>query len=557
MHIWIKMGCGHLVGVPLVLVALLALLLMTGASGVALEEIIVLSIVVLAAGGIGGGVLVYVWREYLQALDDGTLYDTTSDPADASSNDAAAPSAASGSSTQPPDAQTPDPQTPDRPERLPEHERPWEDREEWADGRITTHRGTHDNNAGGWSVVGFGSLFAAIGLGLIGASIWTADDPWVLGLIFAAAGLGVAALGAYRIRRRQRYGPTTFVMDTLPGALGGPLCGMLQTGVRRENAPADGFRITLSCYRRRVTRDSDGDRDIDRTLLWRDEKQMDPRMTASDDTLAVPVVFECPPDKPPSTPEKRPNRYQWLLEASAEVPGVDYAAILDVPVFPVAPDDTAPVEAYTQYERHHDADTPTSRGIHMTRRPDGGLDVTFGRARRPWVALFFTVIAAPLTVLTIAVLPSLFQASLLGLMAGLVGWGALYYWTYRSRVTVDASGVTVQAGTPLDATTTTIRCADVQNVAVVASASEYVLHLHHAADGAHSAGADRLKNLMSSLGARSPTTGESWDDYMDRHGLTEHRTVAARMLTNHREAEWLASQIEQAAARHARRTERS
>jgi hypothetical protein len=142
-------------------------------------------------------------------------------------------------------------------------------------------------------------------------------------------------------------------------------------------------------------------------------------------------------------------------------------------------------------------------------------------------------------------------------MAGLVGWGALYYWTYRSRVTVDASGVTVQAGTPLDATTTTIRCADVQNVAVVASASEYVLHLHHAADGAHSAGADRLKNLMSSLGARSPTTGESWDDYMDRHGLTERRTVAARMLTNHREAEWLASQIEQAAARHARRTERS
>jgi hypothetical protein len=554
---WIKMGCGHLIAAPLLLVALFAGLAMTGTSGSSVHHILVLLAVMVIAGGVGGGILVYVWRDYLRALDEGRLY-------------AASPAVPTASGS--PDASTADPEqdlrsreaatagekrpaSPPPPPRLPDDARPWEERDEWADGRIATSRATHDTIASGRTVLLSGGLFATIGLALLAASFWSSDPPWVLSLVFSTCGAGVMALGFYRIRRRRRFGTTTFVMHTLPGALGGPLCGMLETGVRRDEAPATGFRIQLSCYRRRVTRDSDGHRDVDRTLLWRDEKQMDPHWTASDETLHVPVVFLLPEDLPASTAEKSPTRYQWLLKASAEVPGVDYAALLEVPVFPVAPDDSAPVAAYALYERHHDADAGTRPGITVDRPAEDELVIAFGRARRPWTAVLFTALTLPLAALAWALLPNIVQALLPGLMAGLLGWGAYYYWTYRSRIRVDPTGITVQAGTPGQVSTTRFPCEELQDVEVVAAGDAYALHLHRSVRDGSPEGASRIRDVLQSLHPQTASTGASWDDSLERHGMTQDRLVAARMLTNHQEAEWLASQIEQSVSRLARRRE--
>jgi len=133
-------------------------------------------------------------------------------------------------------------------------------------------------------------------------------------------------------------------------------------------------------------------------------------------------------------------------------------------------------------------------------------------------------------------------------MAGLLGWGAYYYWTFRSQVKVDDSGITVQAGTPGQESTTRFPCGALQRVEVVASGDAYALHLHRTAQDKRSEGASRVSSALQSLSPRHPSTGEAWDDYLERHGMTQNRLVAARMLTDHQEAEWLASQIEQSAS---------
>lgn len=562
---WIKLIGGSLGALFLLFAAGLCATILIKSPNPTQSNLRVLGSIALVAGGLSIGLAVYLWRSAWrrssEAVESPALTDQATAPTPALRAEEATvtpPAEEMGNAEErprldPANAASAEP-APDEPEptpRLGPDERPWEVREAWRDATLTTTRGSHEEGNYTVGLIG-GVLF-------VGIAVWIGiaePTKWPLAAICAAAGTLVLALVGYRMWRRRRFGETTFDMDTRPGVLGGPLCGVLHTGVSAQDAPDDGFHVKLSCYRRRITRDSDGNRQVNQMLLWRDEKQMMPFSPSVGTTLDVPVVFEIPDGLPASTPEKTANRCMWTVEVAPAVPGVDYRAMLEIPVFPVVDDDSAPVEAYRRHVLQHSAETPLSRGITVEQPRRGQLDVTFGRARRPGVASLVTGLGVGILALTwVAVAGgALFWAIVLGLAGVLFIWGALHYWTYQSSITVDGETIRVRSGVIGCASEIAIPCDALEAATLSASGSDsYTLYLD--CNRAVKSAAQRrtmMRKLVRSLSGSQPPGGGSWDAYMKRYGLTDDRVTAATMITDHQAAEWIASQIEEAAAENAR-----
>lgn len=602
---WLKMGCGHLVALPLLFIALIAGIGYTshfGESSLSVGKVMVAVGVVVVTGGLGSGILYHLWTNVWPASESGgerrakegrtgvaAPSDAPTDPASAQDADNRAPVSfrdADDSTGKPHDAGSPT--GPDRAEgpssgedrhnagspagadraddassaegaertsnddeselsRLPDDERPWEVRDEWTDPEISSEQSPQGASSGTWKRLLISRLLAIVGGGIAWLGFYRMDpsDSWIgpviIGTIFVIAGIGVMARGVYLLLRHRRFGETTFEMDTFPGILGGPLCGTLHTGVRAADAPDGGVRVKLSCYRRQVSGAAET-RSVSRHTIWRDEKLVDPRRAADGEMLDVPVAFEIPSEPPPSTPARTEERIMWRIEASASLPGVDYASDVEVPVFPVKPDDSVSLDRYTRHEIGHDEDAPLSDGITLRRPAPDRLQLTFGRARRPGSATLLTVLGLGFTggaVFTIGA-GGIILGLILLLLAVLTSWGAYFYWTYRSEVDVGPQGIEVRAGAPGFKKTTRIPCESFNEVRLIPNAG-YTMWLSHSGNGVVTKGGERMKRILQGIGVYGP---------LQRMAPTEHEgVVAARMLTDHQKAERLASQIEKAAAR--------
>lgn len=412
-------------------------------------------------------------------------------------------------------------------------DQPWQARSQWIDGQMTTERDSL--TAGGGGVLA-GILLVVPGLIglLIGLSL-SATKVTVGGSLALAVGGGLLGWRGYKLLRRRDFGATTFEMDTLPGAIDGPLCGTLYTGIPVEEAPEDGFRVTVACRRRRTHEGN-----VKYNLLWQDEKQFE-GVPSEDGTLNVPVGFELPQEPPPSTPEKTSERVMWTVKVSADVSGGSYTAVFEIPVFPVKSAPAVDLEKYTQHELDYAFDEPVTDGLTLRRPHQDRLELEKGYGRRFRTAAFLTLatlvfgggglaaIAFGLTILW----GKQGQLQVLGLGGFALlcitpfAWRAYKLWTYHNRVRIDERGIQVREG-PLGAETETrIPCSALDQTRLEASSDgnfvvDYNLHLTYTTPDA--------------LGSQEQ----------------EHEVVAARSLPDHLEAEWIAEQIQQVAAQQAR-----
>ena len=64
-------------------------------------------------------------------------------------------------------------------------------------------------------------------------------------------------------------------------------------------------------------------------------------MTASSMPVAFRMPFNLPESDLPDMPTKGTMRVSWLLSISASLPGVDYSAVFNVPVFATEASDQA------------------------------------------------------------------------------------------------------------------------------------------------------------------------------------------------------------------------
>jgi hypothetical protein len=337
---------------------------------------------------------------------------------------------------------------------------PWLWREDWAARRITD--GARTEIGFSWAFAIFWNL-VSIPAAVLGvrAAMHAGNRGALAALLFPAVGIGLLIWALRATLRLRRYGTSVLELKTLPAVVGHVLEGTVRTpaGLR----PAEGFWVTLTCVRR-VTSGSGRNRSTSESIVWQDEHRTEAG------GVGIPIAFAIPPDATPSDPQRGQDRTLWRLEVSAEVPGIDYSATFEVPVFRTAasalPRNTAELAVAAQSAIPVDYRQPSSSRIRLsqTRR---GTEIYYPPARNPGLAIGLTVftaiwvgaIWATLFFHAPLIFPIFFGA--FGLLLLII---VLDQWLGVTRVLAGRDGVTVAKGLIVPYRERTLRPSEVAEV---------------------------------------------------------------------------------------------
>jgi len=208
----------------------------------------------------------------------------------------------------------------------------WTQRKDWAEGKVI------QEGAQSFGIlVGFTILWNIISWGITAFAFvteWeTGDVPWFM-LIFPLIGLVLIIMTLRTWIRRRKFGIGIMHLDTLPAYLGDRLKGIIETGVSALDDPARSFQVKFICAQRSSSRDSKGKKRVSEKKLWSEEQEVYAQLSESMNTLNVSIYFNVPPDLPPTELIPADDRILWRINITSEVPGVDYAAQFEVPVYP-------------------------------------------------------------------------------------------------------------------------------------------------------------------------------------------------------------------------------
>lgn len=202
-------------------------------------------------------------------------------------------------------------------------------RPDWNEKRIVEH----GVRAASWPLIGAGMWMICV----LGASAFAyfGDEPFVW-LPAGGMFLVVCSLLGFWIvqgRRMKKFGASHFVPDTLPIHPGDTLEGVVETSLAPDRNPARGFTVTLESNFR--IEESHGHGEDEYTSyrsdkLWRDKKHV--RGEVREGVLVVPIFFDVPADGRPTTFGSVNEGVRWRVRVVAEVEGLDYDTVFDVPV---------------------------------------------------------------------------------------------------------------------------------------------------------------------------------------------------------------------------------
>lgn len=200
---------------------------------------------------------------------------------------------------------------------------PWRWRPDWAAGRIVSADRQELRFA--WLFAIFWNLLSSHLYFVLPGEVRSGNLPALLGLIFPLVGIGLIISAVKATLRWRRFGASTLEMDETPAAIGGRLAGRITS--ERLPVGAASIKLRLTCLRLEKHNRSTTER-----VIWEAEK------TLTDYPIhfsgGIPVEFEIPANCEPTSADRSARTHiKWTLQATAEVPGVDYAPKFDVPVF--------------------------------------------------------------------------------------------------------------------------------------------------------------------------------------------------------------------------------
>jgi len=268
---------------------------------------------------------------------------------------------------------------------------PWHQRADWALGELASIDAERSGVVFLWCFTAVWNVASWLAL----VETWrghAVGSTWIAPL-FPVAGAGMAMLALYVSLHRRRWGASRFALGTRPGVLGGHLAGVLH--VPDALADAEALEVSLDC-----TGPLPGDGPVRRIRpLWHYEEHVPrSRFERTGAGMRVPLEFRLPYHLPESDPRLRDRNARWVLSVRARVPGIDYSARFDVPVFRTSesrPSEdgsrTAPTDvALEPGPGQHALPTHLPRGIRVRPRSTG-IEIVYGMARHPWTALFAAV----------------------------------------------------------------------------------------------------------------------------------------------------------------------
>lgn len=269
---------------------------------------------------------------------------------------------------------------------------PWLWRPDWASGRLVYPTGTLLGAI--WAFTALWNVVAAPA-GVMGVRIAQQEGKpaaWLI-LLFPLIGVGLLVHAVRASLRYRRFGVSRLDLSTVPGVVGRSLAGVLRVPVAMQ--PAEGFTAVLTCVRV-VTSGSAAHASPSETVLWQEEQMVAGEWRADGGTAEtrIPIAFDLPADAAPSDRRDWRSRVEWRLRVSASVPGVDYDARFDVPVFRTP--ESARTSAADE-ERRLDArmagyHQPEGSRIVVSRTP-GRTDIWLPAGRNPGAAIVITLLA--------------------------------------------------------------------------------------------------------------------------------------------------------------------
>ena len=209
---------------------------------------------------------------------------------------------------------------------------PWRWRDMWQNPTLVSQQKSKL-----WFSIGFAVFWNLISSPLLFVIPGEVTDKgnWLalVGLLFPIVGVGLIVYAIRTWQQWRQFGQSTFEMTAIPAKLGGRLRGVLVSAGTLPQGPE--LVVTLSCINK-VTRGSGKNRSTSEKIRWQDEQRLPLPAGTSVAGLRVPIEFILPTDERESDWADGDDVILWRLEANADIPGVDYGATFELPVFGVA-----------------------------------------------------------------------------------------------------------------------------------------------------------------------------------------------------------------------------
>ena len=268
---------------------------------------------------------------------------------------------------------------------------PWKWRADWAQGRANS--AIRSSLAGVWIAAILWNLCIFPYVWLAFPTAWQRNPAGALIILpFVAAGLFLLFRAVRTTIAVLEFGTTYFVMDSVPGVIGGRLKGSIQA--RFPHSPDHGIHLRLSCVHR-VRTGSGNTSNTSETILWCDDADQGQSYAGPMGTT-IPVDFHIPREVQPTDNTHLSDQIIWRLEAIADVPGLNYHDLFEVPVFRTAASPTGGVFAAREPNEFANVASQRRRPDQLTvvvRETDEGTEFYFPAARNRSLAIWTTVFA--------------------------------------------------------------------------------------------------------------------------------------------------------------------
>ena len=207
---------------------------------------------------------------------------------------------------------------------------PWKWREDWAEG--ISRANTKGTMLFAWLFAILWNLISIPLLFVLPSEIFDKHNyAALLGLLFPIVGVGLMIWAVRKTIEWRKFGQSIFRMSTLPGVIGGDLTGSVEVPAGFD--PGQDFDVTLSCVNRKTT-GSGKTQSTTETVLWQEQARSVKAIAGTEAMgTGVPVQFVIPSDCRQVDESVPRDVIVWRLKAHAAVPGVDYDATFEVPVF--------------------------------------------------------------------------------------------------------------------------------------------------------------------------------------------------------------------------------
>lgn len=322
---------------------------------------------------------------------------------------------------------------------------PWLWQEDWAQGRVKSK--TRSNTIAGWVFAVFWNVVSMPVAFLAFPQIAKQKNPLVyIVLIFPMIGVFLLIRAIRQTIALFEFGKTYFEMSSVPGVIGRELKGQIQA--RFPHSPDHGIHLRLSCVHR-VTTGSGKSQSTHENIVWRDESDLvSAQLYPGSTGTTIPVDFRIPLDAQPTEKRNVRDEFVWTLEALADVPGVDYHDIFEVPVFRTAETPTQSEVANFAVSTMTQAVTRPQVMTVVINQTSDGTEFYFPAARNRGFATtttMFCLIFGTVSFFLIHRAPFIFPLAF-GFFSLLLLYITLQMWLATTRVVIGGSGMTVQAG---------------------------------------------------------------------------------------------------------------